>query len=143
MAPSTNAPAAKVIVNLRIKAFSWFCETAKAKKARQRHHILFRTNIMRPAPINRVREWQSTSLSLSRSKEYLARLIRANLQTSAPANFFPPSISRNCRRRSDPVGVDLGGLFGIQSPSEKLKDCAAYVFDSVELKGGKPVLKDD
>jgi len=24
-----------------------------------------------------------------------------------------------------------------------LKDCAAYVFDAVELKGGKPVLKQE
>ncbi len=44
------------------------------------------------------------------------------------------------------AGAGRGGrthTFGIQSPAEKLKDCAAYVLDSVELKGGKPVLKDE
>jgi len=44
------------------------------------------------------------------------------------------------------AGAGRGGrthTFGIYSPAEKLKECAAYVLDSVELKGGKPVLKDE
>jgi hypothetical protein len=43
------------------------------------------------------------------------------------------------------AGTGRGGrthTFGINSPAEKLKDCAAYVLDDVELKGGKPVLRE-
>lgn len=44
------------------------------------------------------------------------------------------------------AGAGRGGrthTFGIQSPADKLKDCAAYVLSNVELKGGKPILKDE
>ena len=43
------------------------------------------------------------------------------------------------------AGTGRGGrthTFGVSSPAKKLKDCAAYVFEGVELKGGKPVLKE-
>ena len=41
------------------------------------------------------------------------------------------------------AGLHGGGrthTFGLKSPAKKLKDAAAYVFPSVVLKGGKPVL---
>jgi hypothetical protein len=33
--------------------------------------------------------------------------------------------------------------FGIKSPAEKLKDCAAYKLEGIELKGGKPILMEN
>jgi hypothetical protein len=51
----------------------------------------------------------------------------------------------DCKSEAGTAGAGRGGrthTFGIASPAEKLKDCAAWVFDSIELKGGKPVLKD-
>jgi len=41
------------------------------------------------------------------------------------------------------AGAGQGGrthTFGIKSPAEKLKDCAAYMLEGIELKGGRPVL---
>ena len=44
------------------------------------------------------------------------------------------------------AGAGRGGrthTFGVRSAAEKLKGCAAYVFEDIELKGGKPILKDE
>jgi len=43
------------------------------------------------------------------------------------------------------AGASGGGrthTFGVQNPAKKLKDAAAYIYENVTLKGGRPIMAD-